>query len=72
MAHWAGSRSGSAIPLNSSAPSESLACREPWLPPPTWAWRPQSMNSNPSLADSSTSPEVGHVSAEKARASASG
>ncbi len=36
---------GSSTPLSTSAPSESEACSEPWLPPPTWAWRPQSMNS---------------------------
>ncbi len=34
-----------ATPCSTSAPSESLACSEPWLPPPTCAWRPQSRNS---------------------------
>src|ERR1019366_189740 len=72
IAHWAGSGSGSSTPWRIRAPSESLACSEPWLPPPTWACRPQSMNSWPGAAESRTSPEVGQVSADQARESASG
>ena len=38
--------SGSApTPQKASAPSESLWCSEPWLPPPTWSTPPQSANS---------------------------
>ncbi len=47
IAHCAGGGSGSFAPWITSAPSESLACSEPWLPPPTCAWRPQSANSQP-------------------------
>ena len=40
IAHCAGSLArGSSTPLSTSAPSESQACSEPWLPPPTCAWR---------------------------------
>ncbi len=45
IAHCSGSGSGGSTPVRMSAPSESHACSEPWLPPPTCAWRPQSMNS---------------------------
>ena len=36
---------GRSTPQRTSAPSESEACSEPWLPPPTWAAPPQSRNS---------------------------
>ncbi len=45
IAQCPGSRRGDSTPHKTSAPSESLACSEPWLPPPTCACLPQSVNS---------------------------
>src|SRR5205823_14567080 len=46
MLHWAGdSLLPGPVPQNSSTPSESPRCSEPWLPPPTCATPPQSTNS---------------------------
>ncbi len=44
---------------NASGPSESPRRSEPWLPPPTWSAPPQSTNSYPRAADTSTSPAPG-------------
>src|SRR5690606_34256976 len=59
-------------PQKASGPSESPACREPWLPPGQWVTPPQSTSSWPWVAEIRMSPECGAVSAAQRRPSGSG
>ena len=56
-------------PTKSSGPSESPACRAPWLPPPAWVTPPQSTASKPGASETTKSPACGAVSADQTRAS---